>query len=94
MLLPTTSEISHHHKVTNITMSPTSLSPQECAIAISGYEMKSQVNMSPLKGITNESSPMDHRDHEEKVPKALIERLKSAILNAHYTNNQYLSLFQ
>ena len=27
MILPPTSEISHHHKVTNITMSPTSLSP-------------------------------------------------------------------
>ena len=26
MILPPTSEISHHHKVTNITMSPTSLS--------------------------------------------------------------------
>ena len=26
MILPTTSEMSHHHKVTNITMSPTSLS--------------------------------------------------------------------
>ena len=29
MILPPTSEISHHHKVTNITMSPTSLSPFE-----------------------------------------------------------------
>ena len=28
MILPPTSEISHHHKVTNITMSPTSLSPK------------------------------------------------------------------
>ena len=27
MILPPTSEISHHYKVTNITMSPTSLSP-------------------------------------------------------------------
>ena len=27
MILPPTSEISHHHKVTNITVSPTSLSP-------------------------------------------------------------------
>ena len=27
MILPPTSEISHHHKVTNTTMSPTSLSP-------------------------------------------------------------------
>ena len=27
MILPPTSEISHHHKVTDITMSPTSLSP-------------------------------------------------------------------
>ena len=27
MILQPTSEISHHHKVTNITMSPTSLSP-------------------------------------------------------------------
>ena len=27
MILPPTSEISHHHKVTNITMSPTLLSP-------------------------------------------------------------------
>ena len=27
MILPPSSEISHHHKVTNITMSPTSLSP-------------------------------------------------------------------
>jgi len=27
MILPPTSQISHHHKVTNITMSPTSLSP-------------------------------------------------------------------
>ena len=27
MILPPTSENSHHHKVTNITMSPTSLSP-------------------------------------------------------------------
>ena len=27
MILPSTSRISHHHKVTNITMSPTSLSP-------------------------------------------------------------------
>ena len=27
MILPPTSEISHHHKVTNITTSPTSLSP-------------------------------------------------------------------
>ena len=26
-MLPPTSDISHHHKVTNITMSPTSLSP-------------------------------------------------------------------
>ena len=26
-ILPSTSEISHHHKVTNITMTPTSLSP-------------------------------------------------------------------
>ena len=30
MTLPQTSEISHHHKVTNITMSPTSLSPDGC----------------------------------------------------------------
>ena len=28
MILPPTSQISHHHKVTNITMSPTSLSPK------------------------------------------------------------------
>ena len=27
MILPPTSQIRHHHKVTNITMSPTSLSP-------------------------------------------------------------------
>ena len=27
MILPPTSEISHHHKVINITMSPLSLSP-------------------------------------------------------------------
>ena len=27
MILPPTSKISHHHKVTNITMLPTSLSP-------------------------------------------------------------------
>ena len=27
VILPSTSEISHHHKVTNITMSPTSMSP-------------------------------------------------------------------
>ena len=27
MIMPPTSQISHHHKVTNITMSPTSLSP-------------------------------------------------------------------
>ena len=27
MIVPPTSQISHHHKVTNITMSPTSLSP-------------------------------------------------------------------
>ena len=27
MILPPTSQTSHHHKVTNITMSPTSLSP-------------------------------------------------------------------
>ena len=27
MILSPTSQISHHHKVTNITMSPTSLSP-------------------------------------------------------------------
>ena len=27
MTVPLTSEISHHHKVTNITMSPTLLSP-------------------------------------------------------------------
>ena len=29
MILPPTSEISHQHKVTNITMSPTSLSPYQ-----------------------------------------------------------------
>ena len=78
-------------------MSPTSLPPQECDIAISGYEMKSQVNMTSQKGITNEPSAMDHRDHKEKVPEALIEFLKSsksAILNAYYTTNQYLSVFQ
>ena len=72
------------------------MSPQECAIAISGYEMKSQVNMT-LKGITNEPSVMDHWDNDEKVPKALIEFLKSAksaILNAYYTINQYLSVFE
>ena len=28
MILPPTSEISHHHKATNITMSTTSLSPR------------------------------------------------------------------
>ena len=28
MILPPTSQIGHHHKVTNITMSPTSLSPR------------------------------------------------------------------
>jgi len=28
MILPPTSEISHHHKVTNITMSPTALKPR------------------------------------------------------------------
>ena len=28
MILPPTSQIGHHHKVTNITMSPTSLSPK------------------------------------------------------------------
>ena len=27
MILPPTSQIGHHHKVTNVTMSPTSLSP-------------------------------------------------------------------
>ena len=31
MTLPPTSEISHHHQVTNITMSPTSLSPNQWA---------------------------------------------------------------
>ena len=39
MILPPTSEISHHHKVTNITMSPTSLSPSDVtniAVAV-GY---------------------------------------------------------
>ena len=32
MILPPTSEISHHHKVTNITMSPTSLSPKQTGV--------------------------------------------------------------
>ena len=39
MILSPTSEISHHHKVTNITMSPTSLSPSDVtniAVAV-GY---------------------------------------------------------
>ena len=36
MILPPKSEISHHHKVTYITMSPTSLSPLEIEGSISG----------------------------------------------------------
>ena len=36
MILPPTSQISHHHKVTNITMSPTSLSPSQCENMESG----------------------------------------------------------
>ena len=37
MILPPKSESSHHHKVTNITMSPTSLSPNFIVIASSVF---------------------------------------------------------
>ena len=48
MIQPPTSEISHHYKVTNITMSPTSLSPldqvivAQCYLDIKGFVILSQ----------------------------------------------------
>ena len=50
MILPPTSEISHHHKVTNIRMSPTSLTPRMDQIERQLLHIKTKVdqNFYPL----------------------------------------------
>ena len=77
MFLPPTSEISHHRKVTNITMSPTSLSPYSdeipwwtCETSIlNGLSMSSFCVSDITKNIKR-------RNAEVKYMKKRVKRLK------------------
>ena len=66
MFLSPTSQISHHHKVTNITMSPTSLSPH--------HQHRSSLNEMGTKIIMENGSKrtFSHRQQKRKGPMVIM----------------------